>query len=274
MKKISAFMCVSLLLLGACDKKETTEPKKQTEKQQESRTAKQTEKQQESHALKQKDVFAATRTALTAKTKMNIFLPTKIPLSNEKKVLSAYTEGQDKGYTVTFFESNSPLPVDSAALSDSNQAKQIAKLSVKKYETKEEAGKSLCSTFKLNPDYEKDVPSKDDPSAIDLGNGIKGFTEGAAGTMYLNFVKDHWAIFVKSPSTNKDDNISVAKSIVNQLEKEPLPTPNSYAVIEVDNRLKQNRVYWQNGDTLYGIETSGSIQDALTIAAHFESTSK
>ncbi|MGG2015157.1 hypothetical protein [Bacillus sp. S10(2024)] len=271
MKKISAFMCVSLLLLGACDKKETAVPNNQTEKQHDK---KQTEKQQESHASKQKDVFAATRTALKAKTKMNIFLPTEIPLSNEKKVLSAHTEGQDKNYMVTFFESNSPLPVDSAVLSDSKQAKKIAKLSVKKYETKEEAGKSLCSTFRLNPDYEKDIPSKDDPSATDLGNGIKGFTEGAAGTMYLNFVKDHWAIIVKSPLTNKDENIAIAKSIVNQLDKAPLPTPNSYAVIDVDNRQKQNRVYWQNGDTLYGIETSGSIQDALTIAAHFESTSK
>ncbi|ENQ3105222.1 hypothetical protein ACEOWJ_001188 [Bacillus cereus] len=262
MKKLSAFMCVSLLLLGACDKKESIVSKDQTEKQ------------QESHAPKQKDVFAATQTALKAKTKINIFLPTEIPLSNEKKALSAHTEGQDKNYTVTFFESNSPIPVDSVALSDSNQAKQIAKLSVKQYETKEEAGKSLCSTFVLNPDYEKDVPSKDDPTAIDVGNGIKGFTEGAAGTMYLNFVKDHWAIFVKSPSTNKDENIPIAKSIVKQMEKTKLPTPNSYAVVEVDNRHKQNRVYWQNGNTLYGIETSGSIEDAITIAAHFESTSK
>lgn len=271
MKKLSAFMCVSLLLLGACDKNESTVSKDQTEKQHDK---KQTGKQLESHASKQKDVFVATQTALKTKTKINIFLPTEIPLSNENKVLSAHTEGQDKNYTVTFFESNSPIPVDSSALSDSNQAKQIAKLSVKQYETKEEAGKSLCSTFTLNPDYEKDVPSKDDPSAIDVGNGIKGFTEGAAGTMYLNFVKDHWAVFVKSPSTNKDENIPIAKSVVKQLEKEPLPTPNSYAVIEVDNRHKQNRVYWQNGNTLFGIETSGSIQNALTIAAHFESTSK
>ncbi|PEZ03686.1 hypothetical protein CN326_17555 [Bacillus sp. AFS018417] len=274
MKKLSAFMCICLLLLGACEQKETNTSKNQTEKQQESHTSKQTEKQQESHASKQKDVFAATRTALSAKTKMNIFLPTEIPLSNENKFLSAYTEGQDKNYTVTFFESNSPLPVDSAALSDSNQAKQIAKLFVQQYETKEEAGKSLCSTFALNPDYDKGIPSNDDPSGIDLGYGVKGFTDGAAGTMYLNAVKDHWAIFVKSPSANKDDNIPVAKSIVKQLEKEPLPTPDSYAVIEVDTRQKQNRVYWQNGNTLYGIETSGAIQDALSIAAHFESTFK
>ncbi|MCM3737870.1 hypothetical protein M3215_19280 [Bacillus cytotoxicus] len=90
----------------------------------------------------------------------------------------------------------------------------------------------------------------------------------------MNFVKDHWEIVLKSPLTNKDENIPIAKSIVNQLEKEPLPTPNSYAVIEVDNRQKQNRVYWQKENTLYGIETTGTIQDALTIAAHFESTSK
>lgn len=96
---------------------------------------------------------------------------------------------------------------------------------------------------------------------IDLGHGIKGLQEGAAGHEYLYWNEGRWLIKVDFPTDPQykidgyEGAEDMAKKVVDYLEKNYLPAPDDKGVITI-NGFKEHPetvVKWQKGKTVYTI---------------------
>lgn len=112
---------------------------------------------------------------------------------------------------------------------------------------------------------------------IDLGNGIKGLVEGAAGHQYLSWNEGNWMIEIDFPSDPQyavddyEDAKSMAKSIVNYLEDHMLPAPGERGTIKVSgfNDRPETLIRWQQGTKVYEIDQQISNPiEALQIAVN------
>ncbi|WP_034762164.1 hypothetical protein [Rossellomorea vietnamensis] len=102
---------------------------------------------------------------------------------------------------------------------------------------------------------------KVDQTNIDLGHGIKGLQEGAAGHEYLYWNEGRWLIKVNFPTDPEyridgyDGAEDMGKKVVDYLEKNYLPAPDEKGVITI-NGFKEHPetvVQWQKGKTVYTI---------------------
>ncbi|QHE60550.1 hypothetical protein FHE72_05445 [Rossellomorea vietnamensis] len=102
---------------------------------------------------------------------------------------------------------------------------------------------------------------KVDQTNIELGHGIKGLQEGAAGHEYLYWNEGRWLIKVDFPTDPqyKVDGYEgvedMAKKVLDYLEKNYLPAPDDKGVITI-NGFKEHPetvVKWQEGKTVYTI---------------------
>ncbi|OXS63837.1 hypothetical protein B0G93_102280 [Bacillus sp. V-88] len=96
---------------------------------------------------------------------------------------------------------------------------------------------------------------------IDLGHGIKGLQEGAAGHEYLYWNEGDWLIKVNFPTDPEyridgyDGAEDMGRKVVDYLEKNYLPAPDEKGVITI-NGFKEHPetvVQWQKGKTVYTI---------------------
>ncbi|PFA63084.1 hypothetical protein CN378_18795 [Bacillus sp. AFS015802] len=119
---------------------------------------------------------------------------------------------------------------------------------------------------------------KVDQTNIDLGHGIKGLQEGAAGHEYLSWNEGRWLIKVNFPTDPQyridgyDGAGDMAKKVVDYLEKNYLPAPDK-GVITI-NGFKEHPetvVKWQEGKTVYTIISKEKEPfDALETAVESE----
>ncbi|XXM72534.1 hypothetical protein ACQ0QQ_01145 [Lysinibacillus sphaericus] len=122
----------------------------------------------------------------------------------------------------------------------------------KTYSTEEEAAGSLKDYTKIKQ------------TNIDLGHGIKGFQEGAAGHEYLSWNEGRWLIRINYPTDSRyavdgyDGGSDLAREVVDYLEDHYLPAPNKIGMIEI-NGFKDHPetvVKWQDGKKIYTITSN------------------
>ncbi|MBW3112296.1 hypothetical protein KYJ26_10670 [Bacillus sp. MCCB 382] len=116
---------------------------------------------------------------------------------------------------------------------------------------------------------------KVDQTNIDLGHGIKGLQEGAAGHEYLYWNEGRWLIKVNFPTDphyridGYDGAEDMARKVVDYLEKNYLPAPDDKGLITI-NGFKEHPetvVKWQEGKTVYTITSKEKEPfDALEMA--------
>lgn len=111
---------------------------------------------------------------------------------------------------------------------------------------------------------------------LDLGHGIKGFAEGAAGHHYISWNEGKWLIEINFPTNpeyaidNYENAESMAKSIVNYLEEHFLPPPDQRGKIQVNGFREhpETIIRWQQGNKVYEIDQkTANPLEPLQIAA-------
>ena len=114
---------------------------------------------------------------------------------------------------------------------------------------------------------------------VDLGNGIEGFVEGAAGHQYVSWNEGNWLVEIDFPSDSQyavetyEDGESMAKSIVNYLEDHMLPPPDQRGTIEIRGFSDgpETLIRWQQGTSVYEIDqTTSDPIEALKVAVNYQ----
>ncbi|MGG3914263.1 hypothetical protein [Rossellomorea vietnamensis] len=147
-----------------------------------------------------------------------------------------------------------------------------------KEETGDSSGKSDSNTDSTTDSNNEDIQKQEydspeeaasqidgyekiEQTNVDLGHGIKGLQEGAAGHEYLSWNEGRWLIKVDFPTDPQykidgyDGAEDMAKKVVDYLEKNYLPAPEEKGVITI-NGFKEHPetvVKWQEGKTVYTI---------------------
>jgi hypothetical protein len=196
-------------------------------------------------------------------------------------------QSQDKNQTETSTDMNEDNNGDDNAGENTNASDN---------ENNEDAGDSSgetnSGTSNENEDIQKEEYDSPEKAAaqiegyekvnqtnIDLGHGIKGLQEGAAGHEYLYWNEGRWLIKVNFPTDPQykidgyDGAEDMAKKVVDYLEKNYLPAPEDIGVITI-NGFKEHPetvVKWQKGKTVYTITSKEKEPfDALETAVESE----
>ncbi|MFT8323179.1 MAG: hypothetical protein ABF649_20130 [Bacillus sp. (in: firmicutes)] len=195
-------------------------------------------------------------------------LPTIFPISKNGYLAAKIAENTLDSYSVNFYQTDKKTAVNDSSLDTNKEIPLFASFSAKKY-TNDSADKQkdLFSTT-TNVDQ---IP---DEMAVDLGHGIKGITEGAAGHKYLAWQEGRWILQIESLSVDNLDQVGIAKKMVAYLEKHSLPVPHDKGRVKVNYKQGGDKVevsiYWQNGETVYQLETEEVPNNALMMAVSVE----
>ncbi|WLV25316.1 hypothetical protein QR721_03550 [Aciduricibacillus chroicocephali] len=115
----------------------------------------------------------------------------------------------------------------------------------------------------------KEVP-KNIETATDLGYGIRGYSEGAAGHGYFGWEEGNWTFNITYITEDKLNSPAIAKEIVNYLEKHKLPAPKDKGIVAINYPQGANSVdvdiRWQENDMIYRLNTNKVPLDALSMA--------
>lgn len=212
---------------------------------------------------------ALNQAAAALNTKVPIMLPTNVPLSKGKN-LTASTKSEQWYYQTKLYGTDKPATINSQSVEDGSL---IATVEGTEYKDAASAKKSI-------PGYRKVDTSSADLS-IDLGHGIAGTSEGAAGHAYVSWNEGRWSININSPTDPSyateqyKDSKKLAEQMVAYLNKEALPAPQSIGVITVSNWKKSMKttVQWQFHEMTYKV-TSQDPMDALKVAVAMKFESK
>lgn len=118
-----------------------------------------------------------------------------------------------------------------------------------------------------------------DQTNTDLGYGIMGFIEGAAGHQYVSWNEGNWLIEIDFPSDPQyavdtyENGEAMAKAIVEYLESNTLPPPSQRGVISIRgfSEHPETLIRWQQGETVYEIDQKVADPiDALQIAVDYQ----
>ncbi|MGN7477767.1 hypothetical protein ACTHOQ_07915 [Solibacillus silvestris] len=149
-------------------------------------------------------------------------------------------------------ESSGDSPKDKPSSSnDSNFFSQdIDIVKEKRYSNEKEAVNAIENYYEIGQ------------TNLDLGHGIKGFAEGAAGHQYISWKEGNWLIEINFPTDpvyaidNYENAESMAKSIVNYLEEHFLPPPDQRGKIQINGFREhpETIVQWQKGNKVYTID--------------------
>ncbi|PFG07558.1 hypothetical protein [Bacillus sp. es.034] len=153
---------------------------------------------------------------------------------------------------------------DSSGETSSDTSRENEDIQKQQYESAEDAAAAING-------YERV-----DQTNINLGHGIKGLQEGAAGHEYLYWNEGDWLIKVDFPTDPQyridgyDGAEDMAKKVVDYLEKNYLPAPDEKGVITI-NGFKEHPetvVKWQKGKIVYSItskekEPFGALDTAV-----------
>ncbi len=208
--------------------------------------------------LTQEEIMVAVKEQM--KTNLDIKLPTEIPLKDSYR-LTATTSANATNAEIIFYQHKEPIPINNKLLfSDASPAMVVGRVTIKEYNTRKEADRAIA--------YE--VFSEQGSENVDLGYGMTGYQDGAAGSLHTSWNVGRWALTVKSNTKHSDKNISLAKEVVRFLTEEALPIPqaNGYAHLDADNN--ENRIMWQKDNTVYTIDKTNDTMIALKMAVNFE----
>lgn len=178
--------------------------------------------------------------------KSNIKLPTDFPVDEEVK--AKIEKNTSSVYTIDY---------------QTESSQDVARLTGTLYESPDDANNDL-QEFREG----KNVPKSGNET--DLGYGITGYGEGAAGHTYFSWEEGNWTFSISYLTADEMDNPAIAKKMVDYLEDHLLPPPKDTGIVYVDYPKDGNSVdvdiRWQENKMVYQIETNEVPLDALKMA--------
>lgn len=189
----------------------------------------------------------------------NAILPASFPLKEGTHLSASIEEDKTDSYQVTFYQTNEVVPVNDPSLTPDGNAPVVA---VFKAHNKTAADNEQELFPPMSVDEE--IPAE---MAIDLGHGIKGMAEGAAGHKYLSWKEGNWILQIRSVSEDQMDDQAIARQMVDYLETHYLPAPHDDGRIKVHYRQGgnevENDIYWEDGERIYELKTKKVPLEAL-----------
>ncbi|MCD1023906.1 hypothetical protein [Enterococcus sp. SMC-9] len=173
-------------------------------------------------------------------------LPTNIP-RDENRALNIAMDKQKDSLAVLYYIMDTPLVLNDQSL---NQQTPFARYKMEQFASKDAAKKAVNYQF------------DDGGQKVDLGHDITAYSQGAAGSTYLNWKEGNWSIVLRASNVNGQDGTALAKEVVNYLEKAMLPAPKSVGQITIDmaqNGYESNQVVWQVDKTVYTVTHEDTI---------------
>jgi hypothetical protein len=190
-------------------------------------------------------------------------LPTSFPLKEGSNLSASIEEDKTDSYQVTFYQTNEAVPVNDPSLTPDGDAPVIAVFKAH-IRTAADNDQELFPPMSVD-----DIPAE---MAVDLGHGIKGMAEGAAGHKYLSWKEGNWILQISSVTEDQMDDQAIARQMVDYLETHYLPAPKDDGRIKVQYRQGGNQVendiYWEDGEKIYELETRELPLKALEMTVH------
>ncbi|WP_207696255.1 hypothetical protein DOK67_0001681 [Enterococcus sp. DIV0212c] len=181
----------------------------------------------------------------------NDALPQAILTSKTAKYLTAATTSPaDQGnFRVLYYAEDHGIAVNDLAVND---LQPIASFEKKTYDSNESAASAVNQII------------DNGGSQIDLGYGITGYQQGAAGSSYLSWQEGNWSMVVRASNIGGEVAEPLAKEVVTYLEKAMLPAPQSVGQISltasISDSYQNNSVVWQKGTTVYTVQHFDALQ--------------
>ncbi|MER1925218.1 MAG: hypothetical protein ABS908_05070 [Enterococcus casseliflavus] len=170
----------------------------------------------------------------------DLVLPKNVPLASDK-VLNAATAGSQSDASILYYGLDQQLSLNDKAL---NEETPLAAFQSKEYQSADEAAAAV------------NVTADDGGQAVDLGYGITGHMQGAAGSSYLSWQEGNWSLTVRAVNQEEQDPVPVAKEVVAYLEEAMLPAPE-VGQITIDmgkNDHTATTVVWQQEKMLRTVQ--------------------
>ncbi|WP_086349842.1 hypothetical protein [Candidatus Enterococcus clewellii] len=178
-------------------------------------------------------------------------LPNSILTGTTKNYISAATTsaGDQTNFNILYYAEDQPIKVNSTEL---NELKPIAAMEKITFASDEEA-KSEVGKIE---DYSG--------SEVDLGYGLTGYMQGAAGSSYLTWAEGNWNVTIKASNIDGEDPVKLGKEVVMHLEENMLPVPEQDGNIQLEvgenGDYQTNSVVWQKKNIVYKIHHFNAIQ--------------
>ncbi|PZL73308.1 hypothetical protein CI088_09065 [Enterococcus plantarum] len=181
----------------------------------------------------------------------NNSLPQAILTSQTAEYLTAATTSTaDQGnFRVLYYAEANAIAVNDLAV---NELQPIASFEKKSYGSDAEAAAAVNQI----------IDNGGNP--IDLGYGIKGYQQGAAGSTFLSWQEGNWSMVVRASNIGGEVGEPLAKEAVAYLETAMLPAPRNVGQISltasVSDSYQNNSVVWQKGTIVYTIQHFDAVQ--------------
>lgn len=178
-------------------------------------------------------------------------LPNSILTSTTKNYISAATTsaGDQANFNLLYYAEDQPISVNSTEL---NTLKPIASMEKITFASEEEA-KSEVGKIE---DYAG--------NEVDLGFGLTGYMQGAAGSSYLTWAEGNWNITIKASNIDGEDPVALGKEVVAYLEENMLPIPDQDGNIQLEvgenGDYQTNSVVWQKKNVVYKVHHFNAMQ--------------
>lgn len=251
---------LSLLVAGcgAEDSEEVTEPEQEVPAAPDSPDEVEDQEPEEDSAQQPEENETVTD---DVKEQLTTEVPVVLPEDIEALMgagVSAVTQSDSGSYMVAFYRTVSAVPVNDPSLGEREEPFAVFK------------GTRLGSAEEAAAEINyQDTGESDGLSDVDLGHGITGVREGAAGSQYISWNEGRWSLAVRAMTDQGDSLIEDAKAIVAFLEEHLLPAPHQIGAAQFDatddgdwNQL----IVWQEEDVLYEITTTEDYETALEFA--------
>ncbi|OMF55959.1 hypothetical protein MKY66_12820 [Paenibacillus sp. FSL R5-0766] len=204
------------------------------------------------------DVIKQVRNQLKMK---DAALPTSFTLDKGTSLGVAILSNTADAFKVNFYATAQSVAINDQSLTASDsKIPVLASFEVKTYNDPNQS--------EIFPETNlKDIPAD---IAVDLGHGIEGMSEGAAGSQYLTWQEGRWTLEIRSVSEDEMNNAGIAKKMVEYLESHTLPVPKDKGYIKVEYPSGGKSVHvtisWQDGNQIHQLKTDQVPLEALGMA--------
>ncbi|PWA13443.1 hypothetical protein DCC39_00695 [Pueribacillus theae] len=202
----------------------------------------------------QNQTESKTTNDITEKLKMDaafIKQPTNFPVKEEVK--PEIVKNEENAYSIAYH---------------SVSGEELAKFSGIRHDSVQAASDSI-GDFMNGKEVEPFEEGKED-----LGYGITGYGEGAAGHAYFSWKEGNWLMSIASINEDEMNNQEIAKKMVEYLETHMLPAPKDSGIVYAEYPQGGEKVNvdirWQDEEMIYQLETTEVPLDALEMATSVE----
>ncbi|MEI5989580.1 hypothetical protein A5881_001072 [Enterococcus termitis] len=178
-------------------------------------------------------------------------LPQAILTSKTPEYLTAATTraADQENFRILYYAEDHGITVNDTVVND---LQPIASFEKKSYTSNDEAANAVNQII------------DNGGRQIDLGYGIPGYQQGAAGSSYLSWQEGNWSLVVRASNIGGEVAEPLAKEAVAYLETAMLPAPQSRGQISLtagtSDSYQNNSVVWQEGTIVYTIQHFDALQ--------------